>query len=46
MSEEPKTTADPKTDTPFARHRIYYMALKITVIVIAAFAALRLFGVI
>ncbi|HEX2215566.1 MAG TPA: hypothetical protein VHG27_02550 [Xanthobacteraceae bacterium] len=44
MSEEPRTTSDPKTDTPFPRHRIYYLALKVAVIVVAIFAALFYFG--
>jgi hypothetical protein len=33
-------------DTPFARHRVYYIALKFAVIVIAIAVALRFFGVI
>jgi hypothetical protein len=33
-------------DTPFARHRVYYIALKFAVIVVAIAIALRFFGVI
>ncbi|HEY0440351.1 MAG TPA: hypothetical protein VGD36_09765 [Xanthobacteraceae bacterium] len=38
------TNLDP--DTPFPRHRRYYIILKIAVVVLGAAIALRLFGVI
>jgi hypothetical protein len=37
---------DLQPETPFPRHWVYYIAIKIVVIVIAVFAALRYFGVI
>ena len=36
MIDEIKTTSDPKLDTPFPRHRLYYLILKIAVLAIAA----------
>ena len=46
MNDEIKTTSDPKLDTPFPRHRLFYIAIKLTVIVIAVLVALRFFGTI
>jgi hypothetical protein len=37
-------TTDPDTRPPFWRHRYYYMALKIGVLVVAVVVALRLLG--
>jgi hypothetical protein len=34
-----------KSDTPFAKHRTYYIALKWAVIAAAVLIALKLFGV-
>lgn len=34
-----------KSDTPFAKHRTYYIALKWAVIAVAVVIALKLFGV-
>jgi len=34
-----------KSDTPFAKHRTYYIALKWVVIAVALAIALKLFGV-
>ena len=45
MNDEFKTTSDPKLDTPFPRHRLYYIVLKIAVIAVAAILALRFVGV-
>jgi hypothetical protein len=37
---------DPKPDTPFPKHWIFYIAIKIAVVVVAALFALRYFGMI
>ncbi len=38
---DPKNMSDPQVRPPFWRHRYYYLALKIVVLVVAAALALR-----
>jgi hypothetical protein len=37
---------DPKPETPFPRHWVFYIAIKLAIVIIAVFAALRYFGVV
>jgi hypothetical protein len=38
-------TQDIKPETPFPRHWLYYIAIKLVVIAIAVYVALRYYGV-
>lgn len=37
-------THDPKPDTPFPRHRYYYIAIKLAILLLAAALVARYFG--
>jgi hypothetical protein len=38
--------SDQPPETPFPRHWLFYIVIKITILVLGAFAALRYFGVV
>jgi hypothetical protein len=44
MTNDPNDMSDPRVRPPFWRHRYIYLTLKIAVVVLALWLALRLLG--